>query len=159
MANKKVYSIKEGRTKAMKYCAYQERTQQQVRDKLYEWGLYGDEVEEVISYLITENFLNEERFAKSYASGHFRMKKWGKIKIKQGLEQKKLSAYCIKKGMQEIDSSEYIETLNELLDKKYHTLKDSNIYIRKQKAVKHLLQKGYEADLVWAAMEDISHKP
>ncbi|MBK6267111.1 RecX family transcriptional regulator [Marivirga sp. S37H4] len=155
MSAKKVYTIKEGKTKAMKFCAYQERTQQQVRDKLYDWGLYGDEVEEVIGYLITENFLNEERFAKTYASGHFRMKKWGRIKIKQGLEQKKLSTYCIKKGLEEIDSVEYQETLNELLSKKYQSIRDSNLYIRKQKAVKYLLQKGYEADLVWAATEEL----
>ncbi len=155
MPGKKVYTIKEGISKAMKYCAYQERTQQQVRDKLYELGLYGDEVEEVISYLITENFLNEERFAVSYALGHFRQKKWGKIKIKQGLEQKKLSNYCIKKGLNEIDSSEYEETLKELLYKKYGLLKEKNLYIRKQKAVQFMLQKGYEADLVWAATEEL----
>ncbi len=155
MPGKKVYTIKEGISKAMKYCAYQERTQQQVRDKLYEWGLYGDEVEEVISHLITENFLNEERFAVSYALGHFRQKKWGKIKIKQGLEQKKLSNYCIKKGLNEIDSSEYDETLHALLQKKYSLLKEKNLYIRKQKAVQYMLQKGYEADLVWATVEKI----
>lgn len=153
MPDKKVYTIKEGIAKAMKYCAYQERTQQQVRDKLYDLGLYGDEVEEVISHLITENFLNEERFAVAYALGHFRQKKWGKIKIKQGLEQKKLSNYCIKKGLNEIDSSEYEETLKGLLHKKYSLLKEKNLYIRKQKAVQYMLQKGYEADLVWAATE------
>ncbi|GAA5034125.1 recombinase RecX [Marivirga lumbricoides] len=156
MAGKKIYTIKEGKAKAAKYCALQERSQQQVRDKLYEWGLFGDEVEEVISYLITENFLNEERFAVAYASGHFRMKKWGKIKIKQGLEQKKISAYCIKKGLETIDSSEYFDTLEQLLSKKFSVLKDDNLYVRKQKAVKYLLQKGFEADKVWEAMDELS---
>ncbi len=156
MPDKKVYTIKEGIAKGMKYCAYQERTQQQVRDKLYDLGLFGDEVEEVISYLITENFLNEERFAISYALGHFRQKKWGKIKIKQGLEQKKISNYCIKKGLNEIDSSEYDETLKELLQKKYTLLKEKNLYIRKQKAVQYMLQKGYESDLVWSALDEVN---
>ncbi|PTB97922.1 RecX family transcriptional regulator [Marivirga lumbricoides] len=156
MAGKKIYTIKEGKAKAAKYCALQERSQQQVRDKLYEWGLFGDEVEEVISYLITENFLNEERFAVAYASGHFRMKKWGKIKIKQGLEQKKISSYCIKKGLETIDSSEYFDTLEQLLSKKFSVLKDANLYVRKQKAVKYLLQKGFEADKVWEAMDELS---
>lgn len=155
MPVKKIYTVKEGKAKAAKYCALQERSQQQVRDKLYEWGLFGDEVEEVISYLITENFLNEERFAIAYASGHFRMKKWGKIKIKQGLEQKKISSYCIKKGLEAIDSEEYEEVIGQVLLKKYNTLKDSNLYIRKQKAVKYMLQKGYEADRVWAKVDEL----
>lgn len=155
MSAKKIYTVKEGKAKSAKYCALQERSQQQVRDKLYEWGLYGDEVEEVISYLITENFLNEERFAVAYASGHFRMKKWGKIKIKQGLEQKKISSYCIKKALDAIDSAEYEEAIGQVLLKKYKTLKDSNLYIRKQKAVKYMLQKGYEADRVWTKVDEI----
>ncbi len=63
------------------YCAYQERAQQEVRDKLYELGMTMDEVEEIMSDLIAENFLNEERFALQFAGGHFRIKGWGKVKI------------------------------------------------------------------------------
>jgi regulatory protein len=156
MAKQLIYTIKEGKSKGAKYCSLQERSQQQVRDKLYEWGLFGDEVEEVLSWLISENFVNEERFAQSYVRGHFNLKKWGRIKIKQGLDQKKISPYCINIGMKEIDDKHYHTTINTLLEKKWKTLKESNLYIKKQKVVRYLLQKGYEADLVWEAVNGIT---
>ncbi len=157
MAKQLIYTIKEGKSKGAKYCSLQERSQQQLRDKLYDWGLYGDEVEEVISWLISEDFVNEERFAQSYVRGHFKQKKWGRIKIKQGLEQKKISEYCIKKGMKEIDNEEYYNTINSLLEKKWRILKEPNLFIKKQKVVRYLLQKGYEADLVWDAVNNYSN--
>lgn len=156
MAKQLIYTVKEGKSRGAKYCSLQERSQQQVRDKLYEWGLYGDEVEEVISWLISEDFVNEERFAQSYVRGHFNLKKWGRIKIKQGLEQKKISEYCVKMGMKEIDNEDYQNTINSLLEKKWRTLKEPNLYIKKQKVVRYLLQKGYEADLVWEAVNRLT---
>lgn len=156
MAKQLIYTIKEGKSRGAKYCSLQERSQQQVRDKLYDWGLYGDDVEEVISWLISEDFINEERFAESYVRGHFNLKKWGRIKIKQGLEQKKISDYCIKTGMKQIDNEDYQNTINSLLEKKWKTLKESNLYIKKQKAVRYLLQKGYEADLIWVAVNKLT---
>lgn len=89
--HKKTFSRSQAKLKAEAFCAYQERAQQELRDKLYEWGLHADEVEEIISELIVDNFLNEERFAIAYVSGKFRMKGWGKIKIKQGLKYKNVS--------------------------------------------------------------------
>ncbi|MFQ3213631.1 MAG: regulatory protein [Marivirga sp.] len=148
-------TIKAVKLKAVKFCAYQERTQQQLRDKLYQWGLYGDDVEEVIAFAISERFINEERFAQSYASGHFRLKKWGKLKIKNGLGQKGLSNYCIEKGMAEINQAEYISTIEQLLAQKYRLLKDKEKYIKKQKAVRHLIQKGYESELVWSKANEL----
>ena len=142
-------TIKSAKTKAAKYCAYQERTQQQLRDKLYNWGLYGDDVEEVISFAITEGFINEERFAQSFASGHFRLKKWGKLKIINSLQQKGLSSYCIDKGLEEIDDQEYEEMIQELAKKKLNTIKDTDLFIKKQKIARYLLQKGFESELVW----------
>ncbi|MGJ3234179.1 regulatory protein RecX [Marivirga sp.] len=156
MAKQLIYTVKEGKARGAKYCSLQERSQQQVRDKLYEWGLYGDEVEEVIAWLISEDFINEERFAQSYVRGHFNLKKWGRIKIKQGLEQKKISDYCIKKGMKEIDEEDYQNTIVNLLEKKWRTIKDPNLYVKKQKAVRYLLQKGFEADLVWAEVNKLT---
>ena len=88
--------------KARKYCTYQERSQQEVRDKLYEWGLHRNEVELGIATLVSENYLNEQRFAIAYAGGKFRMKGWGRIKIKLALKQKKVSDYCIRKALDEI---------------------------------------------------------
>jgi regulatory protein len=156
MAKQLIYTIKEGKSRGAKYCATQDRTQQQVRDKLYDWGLYGYEVEEVIAWLISEDFINEERFAQSYVRGHFNLKKWGRIKIKQGLEQKKISDYCIKVGMKEIDVEDYDHTIYQLVEKKWHSLKETNLYIKKQKTVRYLLQKGFEADLVWEKVNYIA---
>lgn len=148
-------TIKAAKTKAAKFCAYQERTQQQLRDKLYQWGLYGDDVEEVIAFAIADGFVNEERFAQAYASGHFRLKKWGKLKIKNGLGQKGISNYCIEKGLDEITDTEYLNTIEDLLTKKYALLKDEEPYIKKQKAVKYLIQKGYETQLVWPKANEL----
>ena len=99
----KVYTQKQALIKAESYCAYQERCQQEVRDKLYSWGLHEVQVENVIADLIASNFINEERFAKAYAGGKFRIKKWGRVKISIELKRRKISTYCIKKGLAEIE--------------------------------------------------------
>src|ERR1017187_9401155 len=104
---KKKLSPNEALIKAQLFCAYQERCQQEMRDKLYSWGLYPDAVENIIAGLITGNYLNEERFAKSYAGGKFRIKKWGRIKIKIELKKRKISEYCIKRAMEEINNRDY----------------------------------------------------
>ena len=105
------------------YCAYQERAQQEVRDKLYELGMTMDEVEEIMSDLIAENFLNEERFATQFAGGHFRIKGWGKVKIQHALQQKRVSSYNIKIGLKAIDEDDYMKTLQGLATKKWNSLK------------------------------------
>src|SRR5688500_741234 len=102
---------KQALIKARNYCAYQERCQQEVRDKLYEWGLWPEAVENIIVELITDNFLNEERFATTFAGGKFRIKKWGRVKIKLELKKRKISEYCIKQAMKEIDEKDYLKTL------------------------------------------------
>src|SRR5476651_694137 len=114
---KKITDEKIGLTKAEHYCAYQERSQQEVRDKLYEWGLYPKSVENIISQLISANFINEERFAKAYAKGKFNQKGWGKIKIKQGLKLKQVPDVLIKKALQTIDPDDYLKTLEKVLQK------------------------------------------
>ena len=135
--------------KIKQYCAYQERCHQEVKEKLYSFGLYKQPVEELISQLIEENYLNEERFAIHYAGGKFRMKQWGRNKIKQSLKQKQVSDYCIKKAMKEIDDEAYMKTLEKLTEQKLKTLKgERNIFIKKRKLQDYLLQKGYESDLV-----------
>src|ERR1700761_4152051 len=98
-------------TKAENYCAYQERSQQEVRDKLYDWEQKPDAVERIITRLIENNFLNEERFAKAYATGKFNQKGWGKIKIKQGLKLKRVPDVLIKKALQTIPDDDYHKTL------------------------------------------------
>ncbi len=135
--------------KAKKYCSYQERSQQELRDKLYSLGLHKSEVEEAIALLITEGFLNEERFAIAYAGGKFRIKRWGKIKIKQGLKLKKVSDYCIHKALQAIPDNDYNQTLTELTDKYRKKIKESNPIKKNQLLARQLISCGYEPELVW----------
>jgi regulatory protein len=131
------------------YCAYQERSHAETRDKLYKFGLYKPEVETLLTQLIEENYLNEERFAIAFAGGHFRSKQWGRVKIKYALSQKKVSAYCIKKALAYIDEGEYEQCLQKLAAAKLAILKaEKNIFIKKTKLQNYLLQKGYENNLV-----------
>lgn len=142
--------------KIKQYCAYQERCHAEVRDKLYSFGLNKIEAEEIISTLITENYLNEERFAIHYAGGKFRMKQWGKSKIKQALKFKQVSDYCIKKALKEIDAHEYEKTFEKLADQKLKTLKsEKNIFIKKRKLKDFLLQKGFESEMVREVLNKI----
>ena len=126
------------------YCAYQERAQQEVRDKLYELGMTKDEVEEIMSDLIAENFLNEERFAVQFAGGHFRIKGWGKVKIQHALQQKRVSSYNIKIGLKSIDEDAYIKTLEQLAAKKWNSLKGERGLSRMAKTYAFLHQRGFE---------------
>ena len=145
--------------KIKQYCAYQERCHAEVRDKLYSFGLHRKEVEEIISNLIQENYLNEERFAIQYAGGKFRIKHWGKNKIRQALKQKQVSDYCIKKALKEIDDTDYIKTFEKLVEQKMKTLKgEKNIFIKKRKLQGFLLMKGYESDLVTEEVGKIGKK-
>ena len=139
--------------KAESYCAYQERSQQEVRDKLYSFGLHSAEVEQLISELIQDNFLNEERFAYAYALGKFRIKHWGRFKIKQGLKLKRVGDNLIKKALAKIDSEEYDKTLTSLLEKKAALLKDKDEYSRKHKLVQYAMSRGFERDLIFDSLK------
>ena len=120
---------------------------------MYSLGLYQNDVEEILTSLIIDNFVNEERFAKAFGSGKFRLKKWGKLKIRFHLEGLKLSDYCIKKGLEEIGDVEYLETLNALIDKKLASVSGQNIYILNKKIASYLINKGYEPELVWTTLK------
>jgi regulatory protein len=138
--------------KAAGFCAYQERTHAEVRERLREWGIWGDEAEEMIAYLIENNYLNEERFAKAFAGGKFRVKNWGRIRIKQELKMKGLSEYCIKIGLAEIDDESYQQSIKKLIEKKSEEFDFENIFIKKQKIARYIIGKGYESELVWRFM-------
>src|SRR3569833_2353286 len=122
----KITDVKVALAKAEHYCAYQERAQQEVRDKLYEWGLWPDAIENIISELIGANFLNEERFAKAYARGKFNQNGWGKNKIKQGLKFKKVPDVLIKKALLAISDDDYLQALEIILTKKARTLNEKD---------------------------------
>jgi len=135
------------------WCAYQERCQQEARDKLYDYGLKTDDVENIIAQLVNENFINEERFAVAFAGGKFRIKKWGKVKIKQELKAKRVSDYCIKKGLAIIDNTDYINTLKKVLALKEKSITEKNFLKKKQKLVRYALSKGYEQDLIFDVLK------
>lgn len=138
------------------YCSYQERGHAETREKLYSYGLYRHEVETLLSQLIEENYLNEERYAIALAGGKFRMKQWGRVKIKYELQLKKVSPYCIKKALAAIDEKDYEATLQKLAASKLATLKsEKNIFIKKTKLRNYLLQKGFEPALIMAIVNNI----
>ena len=144
--------------KAASYCAYQERTQDEVKQRLKKWDVWGDEADEIIAELISMNYLSEERFAKTYAGGKFRMKNWGRMKIKQELHRRGLSEYSIEKGMKEIGDTAYLEGLKDLLAKKKILLEktETDKFKLKQKLVRFALGKGYESKLIWKTIEEIN---
>lgn len=143
--------------KAASYCAYQERTQDEVKQRLKKWNVWGDEADEIIAELISMNYLSEERFAKTYAGGKFRVKNWGRMKIRQELNRRGLSTYSIEKGMDEIRDEDYVSGLRELLSKKRNLLSktETDPFKLKQKLARFALGKGYESELVWKEMGEL----
>lgn len=132
-----------------RYCQYQDRCQKEVRNKLYENGARKDEVEELLMELIGIKLIDEERYARNFARGKFRIKNWGRRKIVYELKQDQISDYCIKKGLSEIDEDEYMQTLERLAERKMPDIKkEQNVFARRAKLQRYLTQKGYENELV-----------
>ncbi|WP_421940252.1 regulatory protein RecX [Pedobacter sp.] len=144
---------KQALVKAEHFCAYQERSQKEVRSKLLDWGMRGDELEEIISDLILNNFLNEERFAMNYVSGKFNIKKWGRIKIKQGLKLKGVPEKLLQKALYSIDDDAYEKTLADLAVKKSNLLHEKDIFKRKMKLMYYLQSRGFENDLILVVLK------
>jgi regulatory protein len=146
--NKKTLNTEQALQKLRHYCGYQERCHSEVREKLFSLGVFKKEHDAMIATLIEEDYLNEERFATSFAGGKFRVKQWGRVKIKYELKQKQVSEYSIKKALQQIKEDEYRAVLKKLADEKYELLKDEQYLVRKKKTIDYLIQKGYEMELV-----------
>ncbi|MAD97478.1 MAG: recombinase RecX [Flavobacteriaceae bacterium] len=155
MNSKPSYTVDEIKKKLEYYCVYQDRCHKDVEEKLREFFLIPEAKEEIIIHLIQENYLNEERFAKSFVRGKHNIKKWGRNRIKKELEFRDISAYSIKKGFQEIEEDDYYNTLLQLAEKKNGLLKETNEYQRKQKLKNFLFNKGYEYDLIAKAVKEI----
>ena len=153
-ANKKI-STDEAKQKIYRYCAYQERTHQDVKNKLYEMGLRTDDVDAILTNLITEGYLNEERFAKAFAGGKFRIKSWGRIKIIHELEARGLTKNCIQSGMKEIDDADYLKTLKVVLIKKASLIKGEDVFVKRDKLAAYAIQKGFEPEMVWLHVKEI----
>ncbi len=152
---KKIYTRHQALLKAQKYCAYQERCQKEVRNDLYKLGVQRDDIEGIISDLISSNFLNEERFSRAFARGKFKNNDWGWIKIEMELKQRNISAYCIKKAKEEIDHKLYKETIVHLAKKKLKEVKGESEYNQKGKIIRYIVGKGFESDLVIDMVEDL----
>ena len=151
----KIYDLNTAREKIQAYCAYQERCHMEVTMKLKSWGLIQEAIDLLIVELIQFNFLNEERYARSFARGKFRIKKWGKIKIRMALKKRDVNFKCIDLSMLEIDDKTYFNTLKELLQKKNETVKETNSYKRKMKLTSYLVSRGYEYDLIHDALVEL----
>ncbi|MEZ4938919.1 MAG: regulatory protein RecX [Crocinitomicaceae bacterium] len=144
----------EAKAKIEYFCVYQERCHSEVTKKLYEWGLATDQVDVLISDLIQNNFLNEGRFAEAYVSGKFRIKRWGRNKIRVHLKQKHVNEYSIKKALDSIDEETYIETI-ELLAQKKQAEVNGNQWEKRRKCYSYLLNKGFESSLIQNVLDKL----
>ena len=160
MLPKKSLTKEQAYQKLKHYCAYQDRCHSEVKTKAYSFGLRKSEVEELTSKLIEENCLNEERFAKAFAGGKFRIKQWGRIKIKSELRNKQIGNYCIAAALDQINDVKYKETLHKLAVKRWNSIKGTgtNLFVKMTKTRDHLLLKGYEANLVAIEIKALAEK-
>lgn len=146
----------QGLQKLKHYCAYQERSHSEVKEKLYAIGVSKKDHETIIASLIEEGYLNEERFAIAFAGGKFRVKQWGRVKIMYELKQKQVSTYNIKKALKQIDEEDYLGTLQKLYKAKWSSLKNEKEQLnRLAKTRNYLLQKGYEPEMIKEVMSNI----
>ncbi|GAB1308756.1 regulatory protein RecX [Urechidicola sp. KH5] len=155
MNNKKTYTVEEAKRNIERYCVYQDRCHKEVEKKLREYHMITEAIDHIIVHLIEHNFLNEERFAKSFARGKFRIKKWGKQRIIRELKFRDISTYNIKSALQEISDKEYLQTFDELSLKKYETLKGKSKIQAKKKLADYLLYRGWESAMVYEKLKDL----
>jgi regulatory protein len=157
---RRTFTKEQAYQKLRQYCAYQDRCHGEVKTKAYSLGIRKTGVDELTAKLIEEGCLNEERFAKNFAGGKFRIKQWGRIKIRAELKKKQVSNYCITADMEEIDDSKYKEVLHRMAVKKWNTIKGTgtNLFVKMTKTRNYLLQRGYEANLVAIEIKALAEK-
>lgn len=153
--NQKSFTVDEIKKKLEYYCAYQDRCHQEVEKRLRDFRLIPEAKEMILIHLIQNDFLNETRFAQSFTRGKFRIKKWGRKRIIQELKQRDITSYNIKLALKEIDEEEYYKTLEETAQHKFSQLKDSNLFLKKQKLYQHLYRRGFESNLIQEVVNKI----
>jgi len=158
MSSKPTLTKKEALIRLQKYCVYQDRCHKEVRQKMYDLGVYAEEQDDIIVELISEKFLDEERFARSFARGKSNYKYWGRLKIKRELKQRDVSEYCIKAGLSEIDEAEYRAILKKLLEKKMREFMQLEDFFLRKKCVEFAYGKGYELELIWEVVFELLPK-
>ena len=149
MQTKKTYTVQEATKKLEHYCAYQERCHQEVRKKLTQMYMIPEAIDIIIVHLLKHNFLNEERFAKTFVSGKFKIKNWGKRRLTFKLKQKDISKVNINQALAEISDEDYIGLFNDLAEKRVNSIKERNVYKKKKKFVDYFLYRGWESHLVY----------
>ncbi len=158
MMYKKQLTKEQALQKLRQYCAYQERSHSEVRDKLYQLGIWKKDHDEILGSLIEDNYLNEERFAIAYAGGKYRMKQWGRVRIRYALKQKEVGEYLIKKALKQIDEEEYLALLEKVATERYVSLKGEQYLVRKKKTLDYLIQRGFEHELIHPVVEKLTAK-
>jgi len=148
-------TLTEAKRKLENYCAYQDRCHKEVIDKLKGMRMIPEAIDQIVTQLIEDNFLNEERFAKSFARGKFTIKKWGKNRIINELKQRQISRYNIISGLKEIDEETYIETLDTLAKKRLEQITETNLQKKRKKLADYLLYRGWESHLVYEKLREL----
>ncbi|SFZ89861.1 regulatory protein [Flaviramulus basaltis] len=149
MQTKKTYTLQEATKKMEHYCAYQERCHQEVRQKLETMYMIPEAIDVIIVHLLEHNFLNEERFAKTFVSGKFKIKKWGRSRLSYELKKKDVSKVNINQALATIQEEEYIEVFNDLAEKRLHSIKEKDKFKKRKKLIDYLLYRGWESYLVY----------
>ncbi|MDN3619652.1 regulatory protein RecX [Polaribacter undariae] len=155
MIKKKSFTVDELKRKLENYCVYQDRCHKEVEQKMREYKLIPEAREMILLSLMKDNFLNEERFAKSFARGKFRIKSWGKQRIVRELKFRDISAYNIKTALKEIDEKEYLQTIYRITENRNEVISESDIYKRKQKLIGFLMRKGFESELIYKVVAEV----
>ena len=154
MSNK-TYTVDEARQKLQNYCSYQERSHQEVQQKLAEMRMIPEAIDQIIGHLLEHNFLNEERFAKTYVSGKFRIKKWGRRRLTLELKKKGVGKFNINQALNEINEDEYVEAFTALAEKRITYIKETNKLKKKKKLADYLLYRGWESHLVYEKVNQL----
>jgi regulatory protein len=155
MQTKKTYTLQEATKKLEHYCAYQERCHKEVVQKLTDMYMIPEAIDVIIVHLIQHNFLNEERFAKTFVSGKFKFKAWGRGRLTYELKQKGVSKVNINQALAEISDEEYNVFFNDLAEKKAHSIKESNKFKKKKKFIDYFLYRGWESYLVYEKANEL----
>jgi regulatory protein len=150
-----VNSVKEAIHKIEHFCAYQERCHDEVVQKLRAMKMDSNEIDEIVAHLIKENYLNESRFACSFARGKHRIKFWGKVRIVNELKFRNISTYNINLALKEITTEEYEANFNTLAERNWNAVKESNGLKKRKKCCDFLLRKGYESNLVYEKVKEL----
>ncbi|WP_258848551.1 regulatory protein RecX [Polaribacter sp. WD7] len=156
MIKKPSFTVDEIKRKLEQYCVYQDRCHKEVAQKMRDFNLIPEAKEMILLSLIQDNFLNEERFAKSFARGKFRIKNWGKQRIIIELKFRDISAYNIKTALKEIDEQEYIASIYRITENRNEVLSESDGYKRKKKLIDFLMRKGFETELIYKVVNEVT---